>query len=171
MSVIALEGMRFFAHHGVYDEERILGGEYLVDVLIEADIDGAAEEDDINQTVNYEMVYTVCEIEMSKPSDLIETVLQRIVWRIKENSRMIQEITIKVTKLEPPLGGRVKSASIESSFDFTTQCGRCGRGMVCYGDVTCWCTEAKTVHPRTAELVQQEHGSCVCANCLNYYAG
>ncbi len=171
MSVIALEGMRFFANHGVYDEERILGGEYLVDVLIEADVEEAGEEDELNKTVNYELIYTICDIEMSKPSDLIENVLQRIMIRIKENFNIIQQMTLKVTKLNPPLGGTVKSASIESDYDFTTQCGRCNRGMICYGDETCWCNETKTVHQRTSELVEQEYGSCVCPRCLDYYAG
>ncbi len=171
MAVIALEGMKFFAHHGVYEEERILGGEYLVDVYIVADTGAAAAEDDLNKTVNYELIHTICDIEMGKASDLIENVLERIMMRIKENVNIIQQLTVKVTKLNPPLGGTVASASIESAFNFTTRCGRCNKGMVCYGDTSCWCNDFRIVHPRTTELVAEEHGSCVCPQCLDYYAG
>ncbi len=171
MSVIALEGMKFFAYHGVYDEEKILGGEYIVDVFIEANVDKAAEEDELNKTVNYEMIYTICDIEMSKSSDLIETVLHRIKTRIKENFQIIKSLTIKVSKLNPPLGGRVKAASIEKSYSFKAKCGRCDKGMICYGDESCWCTSTRKVHPRTSELVLEEHGKCVCKSCSDYYAG
>ena len=34
---IGLEGMEFYAHHGVYDEEREKGGKYLVDVFVYTD--------------------------------------------------------------------------------------------------------------------------------------
>jgi dihydroneopterin aldolase len=171
MSVIGLEGMRFFAYHGVYEEEQILGGEYIVDVFIQTNTGAAATTDDINKTVNYETIYSICDFEMRKPSDLIENVIERIMYRIKATFQVLQEVTIKVNKLNPPLGGRVAKASIETSAEFVSRCGRCGRGMVCYGDETCWCNEAKTLHPRTVELVESEHGSCVCNNCLNFYAG
>ncbi len=171
MSVIAIEGMKFFAYHGVYDEERILGGEYEVDVFINTDISDAAEEDDLNKTVNYETIYTICDIEMRKPSDLIENVLERILLRVKDNFKTVEDITVKVKKLNPPVGGKVKAASIESAYDFSSECGRCGKGMICYGDESCWCTEAKTIHARTMELVSAEHGSCVCPKCIEFYAG
>ena len=40
MAVIALEGMRFFAYHGFYPEENIIGTNYVVDVYITADFGG-----------------------------------------------------------------------------------------------------------------------------------
>lgn len=189
MSVIALEGMRFFAYHGVYEEEQILGGEYIVDVFVTTDTEVAAEEDNLHQTVNYETLYSICDFEMKNlpkrreniesgaleeegtPHRLIETVIHRIMLKIKATFQSLEDITVKVSKMNPPLGGRVERASIESTFEFTSKCGRCNRGMICYGDETCWCNEAKTLHPRTAEMIASEHGSCVCNNCINFYAG
>ena len=34
MATIALEGMRFYAYHGYYEEERILGNEFILDVYV-----------------------------------------------------------------------------------------------------------------------------------------
>ncbi len=171
MSVIALEGMKFYAHHGYYDEETILGGEYEVDVFIQTDITTAASTDDLEQTINYEIIYTICEIEMRKPAKLIENVVGRIMNRIKNKYSYIEGITIKLQKLNPPLGGKVRAASIEITDEFTLQCAKCGRGMVCYADENCWCNDFKKVHPRTAEMLRQQYGSCICSNCLGFYTG
>ena len=38
MGKIAIEGMQFYAYHGYYKEERHLGGSYMVDVVIESDV-------------------------------------------------------------------------------------------------------------------------------------
>ena len=53
MAKLSLEGMVFHAHHGVYEEENILGGKYTVDIFMEVDILKAAVSDDIQSTVNY----------------------------------------------------------------------------------------------------------------------
>lgn len=64
MSLIALEGMRFHAPHGFYQEEQIIGTTFLIDVIIDTDFGKAAQKDDLFQTVNYETVYQVCKTVM-----------------------------------------------------------------------------------------------------------
>ena len=113
MATIALEGARFYAYHGFYEEEQILGGEYVLDVFVEADIAAAAEEDDLFATVNYETLYLICQAEMRKPSQLIEAVGQRIMDRIADMFPKIFGIKLRIRKLNPPLGGRVDCSSIE----------------------------------------------------------
>ena len=53
MQQISLEGMRFYAYHGVYEEEQIIGNYYTVDVYIHTDFSKASESDDIFETINY----------------------------------------------------------------------------------------------------------------------
>lgn len=113
MATIAIEGARFYAYHGFYEEEQILGSEYLLDVFVEADIEAAAEEDDLFATVNYETLYLICQVEMRKPSQLIETVGQRIMDRIGDMFPKIFGIKLRIRKLNPPLGGRVDCSAIE----------------------------------------------------------
>ncbi len=171
MSVISLEGMKFYAYHGVYKEEKIIGGEYLVDLFIETDISKAASGDDIFQTINYETLYTICEIEMGKSVDLIETLVSNIISKIKKQFKTIQFIRVKIKKLSPPLGGKIEFAAIEEEEAFTTKCGKCGKGMICYSDENCWCNDFKKIHPRTQMMLQEEFGSCLCAKCLDFYVG
>ncbi len=113
MATIALEGARFYAYHGYYEEEQILGGEYVIDVYVETDIEAAAESDDLFETVNYETLFLICQVEMRKPAKLIETVGQRIMTRIEEMFPKIFGIKLRIRKLHPALGGRVDSSSIE----------------------------------------------------------
>ncbi len=116
MAIIGLEGMRIFARHGFYEEERILGNEFILDVFLDTDIDEAAMEDNLFKTINYETVYQLCLIEMRNPSQLIEEVCQRIVHRLFEYFSNIGGVRVKLRKLNPPLGGPVDCASIQIGF-------------------------------------------------------
>ena len=83
MARIALENMRFRAHHGMYEEERLIGTNFLLDVYIDAQIFAAAvvrehDTEKVVNTINYELVYDICRIEMGKPQLLLETVIKRI---------------------------------------------------------------------------------------------
>lgn len=115
MATIALEGMHFYAYHGFYEEEQIIGNRFLLDVYINANTSGAASMDDLFRTVNYETVYFICQSEMKKTSQLIETVAQRILNRISQQFEQVQGVKVRLRKLNPPLAGRVESAYIEVS--------------------------------------------------------
>lgn len=113
MAKIALEGMHFYAYHGFYEEEQIIGGEYIVDVFVETNIAQAAATDDLYQTVNYESIFLICQAEMRKPTQLIEAVAQRIYNKLDYLFPTLNGIVVKIKKLAPPLGGRVDCASVE----------------------------------------------------------
>ncbi len=120
MSIIALEGVRFYAYHGYYEEEQVVGNEYILDVFVDTPTRTAADEDDLFDeeskdalTVNYEMLYQICRIEMREPAKLLETVVQRIVDRIDDQFDNVRGIRVKLRKCFPPLGGRVESSSVE----------------------------------------------------------
>ena len=59
MGKVSLEGMEFYARHGYYEEERVIGNKYSVDVTIEADLSEAAATDKLDGTINYERVYEI----------------------------------------------------------------------------------------------------------------
>ena len=171
MSVIALEGMQFYAHHGFYEEEQIIGNDYVVDVYITTTTNRAAIEDDLYQTINYETVYRICASAMRKRSKLIEAVAERIGMGLRFQFRMIEELKIRVRKMNPPLGGHVDSAYIEIDANYSKRCGRCSRPLLCYGDNNCWCMDTK-VYGKMLEHVKEQFGNnCLCKECLDYFAG
>jgi dihydroneopterin aldolase len=113
MATIALEGMHFYAYHGFYEEERIVGNNYLLDIYINANTSFAARTDDLYETVNYETVYFICQSEMKKSSQLIETVAQRILNRIRLQFDEVMGVKIRLRKMNPPLNGQVDSVYVE----------------------------------------------------------
>ena len=115
MAIISLEGMRFYAYHGFYPEEQLIGNNYVLDVFVDANTMQASLSDDLFSTVNYETVFIICQLEMKKESKLLETVAQRILSRIQGQFNNVNGIKVKLHKLNPPLGGRVGSAAVEVS--------------------------------------------------------
>ncbi len=170
MAVIALEGMEFQAKHGFYEEEQIIGGEFVVDVYITTRITKAAIDDNLDKTINYETVYLICKIAMREPCKLLETVAEKIALGLKHQFGGIHELTVRVSKKNPPLGGIVKRAFVEVDGEFSKKCARCSRPMLCYEDKSCWCMGTQ-VFKRTLEQVKGEYGNqCLCKECLEFFA-
>lgn len=114
MALIALEGMRFYAYHGFYEEERIIGNEYIVDVHIDANTKVAEATNDLYKTINYETVYLICQAEMRKSTQLLEALVQRIVSKINNIfGRDIKGLKVRVKKVNPPLRGRIDCSFVE----------------------------------------------------------
>lgn len=112
MHKIALNKMEFFAFHGCYKEEQIVGNYFTIDLMLEVDCSKAAESDKIEDTVSYLEVYQEVKREMMIPSKLLEHVCKRILDAIQSRFDGIQYIHIEMAKMNPPLGGKVFSSSV-----------------------------------------------------------
>ena len=110
-AVIELENMEFRASHGCYDLEKVVGNRFLVNLSIVADVSEAAESDDITKSVNYLTAYNIISEQMKQPSNIIENVAKRIIDALYREFPEIEKVTVKVSKLAPPLGGKVEKAS------------------------------------------------------------
>ena len=113
MSKIILENMEFHAFHGCLDHEKQLGNTFIVSVNMDLSTDKAGKSDELHDTLNYQLVYDVVKEQMEIPSKLIEHVGQRILDSIFNDFPQIKKLKVKLSKLNPPLGGKVQSVSIE----------------------------------------------------------
>jgi dihydroneopterin aldolase len=113
MSTIGIEGMHFYAFHGVYAHEKQTGAHYTVDAYLETDINAAATSDNVSDTINYEKVFALTEQVMNVPTNLIEKVCSDITDAIEQNFKMLSSIKVRVTKHSPPIKGRVDSVFVE----------------------------------------------------------
>ncbi len=183
MAVIALEGMKFFAYHGLHDEERILGTNFILDVWIQTDIKDVKviNENDVEQvlgSVNYVAVYDVCRIQMQKTQKLLEYLIINIVTELKKQFGEIQAVRIRIRKKNPPVGGQLDYATVENSETFLRECARCKKPLICYGaatnnydaDCNCMAQRAK-IQPRTMEMLMTQYKGCLCGKCLKEFAG
>ena len=113
MSVISIEGMEFFAYHGCFREEQLIGTKFRCDLFLEVDTTKAEQTDNLNDTVNYQEVYQTLKAEMDVKSKLLEHVGRRILERVKEKFPQVQHVRLKIRKLNPPLGGKMDFVSVE----------------------------------------------------------
>ncbi|MBN1184126.1 MAG: dihydroneopterin aldolase [Bacteroidales bacterium] len=112
MGLILLENMEFFAYHGCFKEERIVGNKFLVDLRIDADLSKASVTDNLNDTLNYQAAYKIVKEEMQEKSHLLEHIAQRIIDAIYSTFNGIEAVTVKVSKMNPPLGGKTEKVSV-----------------------------------------------------------
>lgn len=110
---IYLDEMHFYAYHGVMEQERLVGGEYRVSLIVDADLKEAVRTDNVADTINYATLYELVKSEMAIPSKLLEHVAGRIGQRAMETFGKITTLTIRVTKVNPPMGADCKGASVE----------------------------------------------------------
>jgi dihydroneopterin aldolase len=109
---ILLEGMRFYAYHGVNPEERALGQRFLVDVVMAVDLRRPGQSDDLADTVSYSDVYKVVRgIVEGEPRNLIEAVAEEIAAAILTGFPPVARVTVTVRKPEVPMKGSLLDAA------------------------------------------------------------
>ncbi len=113
MTKILLEEMEFYAYHGHFKEEQLIGNRFIVNLEVETDTSKAEETDNLQDTVNYQEVYQVVKESMSAKSHLLEHLSRRILNALFRHFPAIRHIRIRVSKMNPPMGGQMKSVSLE----------------------------------------------------------
>jgi dihydroneopterin aldolase len=111
MGKIQLEGMEFFAYHGCFREEQLIGTKFVVDLDIEYETSSAEQSDHLHDTLNYQEAYRIVKKEMEIRSNLLEHVARRILEAMKKAFPSAGKTVVKISKLNPPLGGKVRQVS------------------------------------------------------------
>ena len=112
-AVINLDNMEFYAFHGCYKEEQMVGNRFRVDLSLTFDAQTASSTDSVEDTVDYLEVYQCVRKEMMKKSHILEHVAARILRAVTERFPGILSAHVRVAKMAPPLGGQVESVSVE----------------------------------------------------------
>ena len=115
MSKISLKNMEFHAFHGCLEHEQKLGNTFIVSLSMELDTTIAGQTDALDQTLNYQLVYDVVKMQMELPSKLIEHAGQRILDSVFNEFPQIKALKVELSKMNPPLGGKVERVTIELS--------------------------------------------------------
>ena len=113
---IHLEGMKFYAYHGVLPQENFVGANYYIDLKLKTDFSRAAETDELEGTVNYADIHSAIKEEMKITSQLLEHVCQRIALRIFHDFPTIETIDISLFKENPPMGACAQRVGVEVQY-------------------------------------------------------
>lgn len=110
---IVLEGIEFYAYHGVPDEEQVIGHRYRVDLILEVDLREAGRTDSVEHTVNYaEVVQKVVDVGTRTQYRLMESLVERICWELFQAFPPVMRITLTLRKRLPPAGAVLESAGV-----------------------------------------------------------
>jgi dihydroneopterin aldolase len=112
MVEINLNDAEFYAYHGFYPEEQLIGSRFLVDISVSFAPTGNLGDDEIDNTVNYEQLYNIACVEMKNTRKLIETVGQSIFDTIKQKFPFVKRIRVCIKKMDPPLKGKVGHSNV-----------------------------------------------------------
>lgn len=110
---IRMEGMKFYAFHGVLPQENAVGANFYIDLKLKTDFSRAAETDELEGTVSYADIHAVVKEEMKTTSQLLEHVCQRIALRIFKDFPTVSTIDIALYKENPPMGACAKRVGVE----------------------------------------------------------
>lgn len=110
---IGLRGLKFFAYHGVLQEEKVLGQLFIIDVDLFKDLSKPGETDNVEDTINYAEVYDCIKVIVTTERyDLIEMLGERIAQDLLKNFNC-EAIRIVVHKPQAPIPGIFDEAFVE----------------------------------------------------------
>lgn len=115
MSVIEIEDLQFYAYHGCYNEEKVVGDNFRVWMRLEGNFDKAARTDALEDALDYQKAVAVVKREMGISSNLLENLTNRILEGLHREFGSLEKATVKVSKLNPPVGAQLGSVSVTLS--------------------------------------------------------
>jgi 7,8-dihydroneopterin aldolase/epimerase/oxygenase len=108
---ISLSNLEFFGFHGLYEGEKKLGNQFLVDIQIDF-TPTVAIVDELDQTIDYVLVYNKVKEIMGIPTPLLETLVCKIADQILIDHTIADKVFVQITKQKLAIPGFVGDTSI-----------------------------------------------------------
>lgn len=102
MLTIELSNLRFYAYHGLYEEEKLLGGEFEVNVSVSLQPKKDLVEN-IDETIDYTEIFQLIKNSMEQQTELLETLVTGIAQKILSQFLLAEEVIVSVKKIKPPI--------------------------------------------------------------------
>jgi len=114
LQTVALNDVKCFALHGYYPEEQLTGTEFLVSV--EVTFVPLGDTEDLQRTVNYEVLNTIILEEMADTKKLLETVVRLILDRVTSTYSFVQTAKAGIKKMHPPMPGEIHHSFVQLAY-------------------------------------------------------
>lgn len=116
MLSINLHNLHFFAHHGLYEHEKVLGNEFELNITIKH-APHQLPVKKLSDTIDYVSVYELARKRMAIPTPLLETVVTEIAKEILIQFLLAEEVFISIRKMYPPINHMHARGSVGVSFE------------------------------------------------------
>ncbi len=94
-------------------EEEKIGSDYIVNLTVNADLSLSSVTDKLEDTVDYVSLLAIVKKQMSIRSKLLENVVDRIINQVFNDLPKVSQVTVSVSKRNPPIGGSVEEVCVE----------------------------------------------------------
>ena len=94
---ISLNDVHFFGYHGIYEEEKILGNTFIVNLYVDF-IPAENIIKNISETVDYVTLFELVKARMAKPTPLLETIVTELAETILKDFTLVHTVFVKITK-------------------------------------------------------------------------
>ena len=119
LNTIHISGIKLWAHVGVLEDERRLGQDFLLDLVLWVDTNKAVIDDELSLTLDYSLaVKSIQELAFDINCKTIERFSECILERLESLYGQIP-IEISLTKCSPPIEGFEGSVSITRKRNFS----------------------------------------------------
>lgn len=114
IQTVALNDVKCFALHGYYPEEQVTGTEFLVSVAVTFHPSGNTE--DLQRTVNYEVLNHIIREEMASTKQLLESVVKQILDRVVAAYPFVLTAVTGIKKMHPPMQGEINHSFVQLAY-------------------------------------------------------
>jgi len=109
---ILLSGLRVRGYHGVHQDERRNGQDFVVDAALDLDVATAATSDDVTDTVDYgDLAVALTDVVAGPPVNLLETLASRLAEVCLLDPR-VSAATVTVHKPQAPIPVRFDDVAV-----------------------------------------------------------
>ena len=112
MDEIHLKNIRIYAYHGCMEEEKKIGSDYLVNLVVQADLSLSCKSDKLKDTVDYVALLDIVKNQMKIRANLLENVADRVVNKIILQFPSVRKAIVEISKLNPPINGDIDEVVI-----------------------------------------------------------
>lgn len=124
MNKIIIKNLKVFAYHGVHQEEKLNGQNFILDAELETEKLKAYQTDNIKDAVNYsEVISEITKVFTKNPYNLLEKVAEQTVEHIFNTFEKVIKIDLTVKKPEAPINADFEYVAIKISRKRDDFCG------------------------------------------------
>jgi dihydroneopterin aldolase len=109
---ICLKNIKFHSYIGCFEEEKLIGQLFSININITHNLSTAMLTDNINDTINYQNIYLIIAEVMKDKYNLIEHVAYKIIDELWLAYPQIENIELEINKLNPPIKADIESAAL-----------------------------------------------------------
>lgn len=113
---VAITNARFFSPIGFYEEERILGNAFFVDVIVEFPF-VKTDTETLDHTLNYEELYALSARIMSPERKLLESAAEELMQALLSDYPYISSAKVSIRKVNPPFGGDAATSEVAMRYE------------------------------------------------------